>query len=80
MTQEVIYLLLLAGGWLLRHYGFGSGVKLPGSPSPAAATNPNVPLLATVKAEAEAAVKTAVEDAVKAAMADLKSSINGASK
>ncbi len=65
----LIYGLSAAGGWLLRHYGIGAGIKTPG-----AAPIGRIPVMATLKADIDQIVKSAVEAAVKQAIDDIKSS------
>jgi hypothetical protein len=62
----LIYGLVAAGGWLLRHAGIGAGVTVPGL-SPAA---PSV--ATTLKADIEQIVKSVVESVVKQAIDDIK--------
>ncbi|HTU89591.1 MAG TPA: hypothetical protein VMF69_05785 [Gemmataceae bacterium] len=79
----LVYGLAAAGGWLLRHLGVGSGVKIPGlSPAaPAASTaaaastasTAPLPVMTTLKADIDQIVKSAVESAVKQSIDDIKS-------
>lgn len=68
----LIYGLVAGGGWLLRHYGFGAGIKTPGV-SVSAPTS-RIPVMATLKADIDQIVKSAVESAVKQAIDDIKNS------
>lgn len=75
----LIYGLVALGGWLLRHWGIGAGVKVPGLSTPAAtpsaataAATGHVPVLATLKADIDQIVKSAMEQAVKQAIDDIK--------
>jgi hypothetical protein len=69
----LIYALVAAGGWLLRHAGIGVGVKLPGlSPAAPAASAGRLPVMTTLKADIDQIVKSAVEAAVKQAIDDIK--------
>jgi hypothetical protein len=54
----LIYGLVAAGGWLLRHAGIGAGITLPGQ-SP---TTPSP--LTTLKADLEQIVKSAIKQAI----------------
>lgn len=65
----LIYGLVAGGGWLLRHYGFGAGIKTPGVSIPSS----RIPVMATLKADIDQIVKSAVESAVKQAIDDIKS-------
>jgi hypothetical protein len=64
----LLYGLTAAGGWLLRHYGIGAGIKTPG----VAASANRIPVMATLKADIDQIVKSAVESAVKQAIDDIK--------
>lgn len=67
----LVYGLVAAGGWLLRHVGVG--VKVPGLPPTAPAAIPGrLPVMATLKADIDQIVKAAVEAAVKQAIDDIK--------
>ncbi len=69
----LIYGLVAAGGWLLRHVGVGGGVKVPGlSPAAPAAAIARLPVITTLKADIDQIVKAAVEAAVKQAIDDIK--------
>jgi len=72
----LIYGLVALGGWLLRHWGVGIGIKSSGSSTPAPAASSaatgHVPVLATLKADIDQIVKSAVEQAVKQAIDDIK--------
>jgi len=84
MTVEtlLVYGLAAAGGWLLRHFGVGTGIKSPAgtaggtgvSPVPASS---RLSVMTTLKADIDQIVKSAVEAAVKQAIEDIK---NAASK
>jgi hypothetical protein len=77
MTLETLLVYGLAAlvGWLLRHFGIGSGFKVPGLsnsvPPPLTPSTP-VPILATLRADIDQIVKVAVEAAVKQALDDIK--------
>jgi hypothetical protein len=75
----LVYGLVAFGGWLLRHWGVGAGIKVPGlstpappAPSAAVAATSHVPVLATLKADIDQIVKSAVEQSVKQAIDDIK--------
>lgn len=70
LESLLVYAAVAFGGWLLRHFGIGAAVKVPGAS--AAATTSHVPLLATLKADIDQVVKSAVEAAVKQAIEDIK--------
>ena len=72
----MVYGLVAAGGWLVRHVGIGAGARLSGV-SPAASTAPlgRVPVMATLKADIDQIVKSAVEAAVKQAIDDIKGAV-----
>ena len=54
----LIYGLVAAGGWLLRHAGIGAGATVPGlSPAPP-------PVMTTLKDEIERIVKAAIKQAI----------------
>jgi hypothetical protein len=81
MESLLVYGLVAVGGWLLRHWGIGAGIKVPGvstpapaisSPTSAAASASHVPVLATLKADIDQIVKSAIEAAVKQAIDDIK--------
>jgi hypothetical protein len=70
----LMYALAAAGGWLLRHLGFGAAVKVPGaSPSASPASTGRLPVMTTLKADIDQIVKSAVESAIKQAIDDIKS-------
>jgi hypothetical protein len=69
LESMLIYGLMAAGGWLLRHYGFGAGIKSPGL-----APANRIPIMATLKTDIDQIVKSAVEAAVKQALDDIKGS------
>jgi hypothetical protein len=72
----LIYGLVAAGGWLLRHAGFGVGVKVPGlSPAAPASSAGRLPVMTTLKADIDQIVKAAVEAAVKQAIDDIKNAV-----
>ncbi len=79
MTVEplLVYGLAAAGGWLLRHFGVGAGLKAPGGTaggtgvSPVSGTN-RLSVMTTLKADIDQIVKSAVEAAVKQAIEDIK--------
>jgi hypothetical protein len=78
MTVEslLVYALAAAGGWLLRHFGVGAGLKSPGGVggtgiAPVQATG-RLSVMATLKADIDQIVKSAVEAAVKQAIDDIK--------
>jgi hypothetical protein len=82
MTVEslLIYGLAAAGGWLLRHFGVGAGIKSPAGSSGSDATGVvpvsgtgRLSVMATLKADIDQIVKSAVEAAVKQAIDDIKS-------
>jgi hypothetical protein len=54
----LIYGLVAAGGWLLRHAGIGAGITLPVF-SPAAP-----PVMTTLKADLEQIVKSAIKQVI----------------
>jgi hypothetical protein len=75
----LIYGLVAVGGWLLRHWGIGASIKVPGASTPAsvatsaaAASTSHVPVLAILKADIDQIIKSAVEVAVKQAIEDIK--------
>ncbi len=73
----LIYGLVALGGWLLRHWGIGASVKVPGMPAPASPpagvpSPSHVPVLATLKTDIDQIVRSAVELAVKQAIDDIK--------
>lgn len=75
----LVYGLVALGGWLLRHWGIGAGVKVPdvSTPTPsvssaAAASACHALVLATLKADIDQIVKSAVELAVKQAIENIK--------
>ena len=78
LDSLLMYGLAAVGGWLLRHMGIGSSVKVPGvSPSGGTGVSPvagtgHVPVMATLKADIDQIVKAAVEAAVKQAIDDIK--------
>jgi hypothetical protein len=73
LESLLIYGLVAAGGWLLRHAGIGAGVKVPEvSPAAPAAATGRLPVMATLKADIDQIVKAAVESAVKQAIDDIK--------
>jgi hypothetical protein len=83
MTVEtfLVYGLAAAGGWLLRHFGVGAGIKTPAGSggtgvSPVSASS-RLSVMTTLKADIDQIVKSAVEAAVKQAIDDIK---NAASK
>lgn len=69
LESLLIYGLVAAGGWLLRHYGVGAAVKVPGV---APAAPGRLPVMATLKADIDQIVKAAVESAIKQAIDDIK--------
>ncbi len=78
MTVEtlLVYGLAAAGGWLLRHFGVGVGIKTPGGNggtgvSPVTSTS-RLSVMTTLKADIDQIVKSAVEAAVKQAIEDIK--------
>ncbi len=79
MTVEtlLVYGLAAAGGWLLRHFGVGTGVRSPAGissgtgVSPVSGTN-RLSVMTTLKADIDQIVKSAVEAAVKQAIEDIK--------
>jgi hypothetical protein len=78
MTVEMllVYGLAAAGGWLLRHFGVGAGIKSPAgnsgtSVSPVPASS-RLSVMTTLKADIDQIVKSAVEAAVKQAIDDIK--------
>jgi hypothetical protein len=72
----LVYGVVAAGGWLLRHVGVGAGVKFPGV-APAASPVPvgRVPVMATLKTDVDQIVKSAIESAVKQAIDDIKAAV-----
>ena len=70
LESLLIYAAVAVAGWLLRHFGIGAGVNVPGV-SPAAPAAP-IPVMATLKADIDHIVKAAVEAAVKQAIDDIK--------
>lgn len=72
MDPYLIYALIALGGWLLRHFGVGANLQLPGLPSSSAApAASNHPLLnnawQALKATFEAKVAAELENYVKQA-------------
>jgi hypothetical protein len=74
LESLLVYGLVAAGGWLVRHVGIGSGFSVPGLPrsTPAPTTATNVPVMATLKTDIDQIVKSAVEAAVKQTLDDIK--------
>ena len=70
LESLLVYGLAAAGGWLLRHFGIGAGVKPPGVAAFSSAAR--LPIAATLKADIDQIVKSAVEAAVKQAIDDIK--------
>jgi hypothetical protein len=76
LESLLVYGLVAAGGWLLRHVGIGAGVKVPGvapaAPAAPGASTSGLPVLATLKNDIDQIVKAAVEAAVKQSIDDIK--------
>jgi hypothetical protein len=79
MTVEtlLVYGLAAAGGWLLRHFGVGAGLKTPGTTASGTGVSPvpassRLSVMTTLKADIDQIVKSAVEAAVKQAIDDIK--------
>jgi hypothetical protein len=70
LESLLIYAAVALAGWLLRHFGIGAGVNVPGI-APAAPAAP-IPVMATLKADIDHIVRAAVEAAVKQAIDDIK--------
>ncbi len=70
LESLLVYAAAALAGWLLRHFGIGAAMKVPGV---SATPSSHVPLLATLKADIDQIVKAAVEAAVKQAIEDIKS-------
>jgi hypothetical protein len=58
MESLLIYGLVAAGGWLLRHAGIGAGITLPVLSSAAP------PVMTTLKDDLEQVVKSAIKQAI----------------
>jgi hypothetical protein len=79
MTVEtlLVYGLAAAGGWLLRHFGVGAGMKSPAGTFGGTGVSPvggpsRLSVMTTLKADIDQIVKSAVEAAVKQAIDDIK--------
>ena len=74
MTVEtlLVYGLAAAGGWLLRHFGVGAGIKAPGGTGSPVTGSSRLSVMTTLKADIDQIVKSAVEAAVKQAIDDIK--------
>jgi hypothetical protein len=73
LESLLVYGLVAAGGWLLRHIGIGAAVKVPGvAPAAPVAVAGRLPVMATLKADIDQIVKAAVESAIKQAIDDIK--------
>lgn len=82
MTVEtlLVYGLAAVGGWLLRHFGVGAGLKTLGATSGGSGVSPvsgssRLSVMATLKADIDQIVKSAVEAAVKQAIDDIKNAV-----